>query len=48
MLVLRLKEVIMKKIIFWILAAIAYEVIVVGFGSYKIGYKLTEALIERK
>ena len=48
MLVLRLKEVIMKKFIFWVLTSILYEVVIVGLGSYWLGGKIGESFIEKR
>lgn len=38
----------MKKFVFWVLTAIAYEVVMGYFGSYFIGTKIGESYLEMK
>lgn len=38
----------MKKFIFWIMTAIAYEVVMGYFGSYFLGCKIGESFVEMK
>ena len=38
----------MKKIIFWVFVTLAYEIGVVGFGSYWLGGKIGECLLLKK
>lgn len=46
--VLRLKEVIMKKFIAFVIGAVLYEIVIVGFGSYWLGGKIGESFIEMR